>query len=358
MSNQILEQLEQLWQNVLLPQSSLSVKRASAEQWQSLIHNKQGLPVDYLWPVIDYYHQYNLSYAKVAYSFTYVIYQANTAIAIWPINLITTEHGMKLLSNSGPILPPHFLSPEVSIKNSKKIAKLCLYWATKVAEFNHIQKLQTVNFSNFTATPHWELAWMSHGATISSHYENIVDLTMAPNEYKKHLSKGATADIKRSLKLWRFEHINNMSIEQRDMFCALHYKVAGKVTRSPESWESQRQLINQGVSFAVFAFSEKEQLIGAAQFIYSHDFATYAFGAYDRSLFHLPIAHGAQQLAIDYLQQRGIRSYLLGQRFFVGETPPPTAKECSIGQFKSSFANSYGLKHTFTLALSTSIYDE
>ncbi|MFO6421849.1 hypothetical protein [Motilimonas sp. KMU-193] len=345
------EQLIAIWSQLSGHDSNLALQLASAEQWQSVTAPIPSMPVDYLWPVTQYYHQYNLSYANEAIFLPIVLTQQQQVIAIWPVNLVLTYNGWQLQSNSGPLLCPLFLSSHLSLSSRKKIIKRCITWLIEIAHGCHIKQVQACQLSYFDSDPNWALTWMSHGASLDSQYESLVDLTMSPNQYKKHITKGALADIKKALNLWRYEYVTHMSETQRDKFAALHLNAAGKVTRSKESWESQRQLINQGVSFAIFAYDELDSLIGAAQFIYGHGFSTYAFAAYDRSLFKLPIAHGAQQLAMDFLKQRGMSCYLLGQRCFAGESPPPTPKERSIGDFKSSFATDYQLKHIFSLAI-------
>ncbi len=339
--------LTQEWQRLLTNNPAMEVTTVNAATWQQLITTCEDIPLEYLWPINQYYNSYYASNGTASW-LPYVLYVDGLAVAIWPIHIMQAEGKTSLLGATSAVLPPLFIDPVCSAKRQKRIVKLCLQWCLSIAESFNIKAMDTTSITGPNETITWHNEWMSAGANLACHHECVADLSLPEQQYKKHLPKGCLAAIKRSLKLWRFEVLTQMTDSQRDAFAALHFKAAGKKTRSGHSWSQQQALINKGCSFAVFVYSD-QTLVGAAQFLYHQRHASYGFAAYDRSLFHLPIGHGAQYIAIEYMRQQGITHYLLGNRCFAGEWFAPSPKEQNIGKFKAGFATQFNLKQTLTI---------
>ena len=120
-------------------------------------------------------------------------------------------------------------------------------------------------------------------------------------------------------------------------FRLLHLEVAGKQTRSRESWSIQKEQIKNKEAFLV-TVRDKKVLIGAGFFNYTKDMGMYSVGAYKRELFDRPIGHAVQMMAIEKLKDLGCTTYNLGQKATILDSSTSTDKEMSISHFKEGFA--------------------
>jgi hypothetical protein len=94
---------------------------------------------------------------------------------------------------------------------------------------------------------------------------------------------------------------NNLSLEKFLTFKDFHLKIAGKKTRSDDSWNIQYKMIEQGFGELALAYLKKE-LIAGSLLIDQNDVSIYFTGVYERELFEFGVSH--------YLLYQGIcRSY-------------------------------------------------
>jgi len=124
-----------------------------------------------------------------------------------------------------------------------------------------------------------------------------------------------------------------------DEFRLLHLAVAGRATRSLQSWDAQLQAIAAQAAFLVYLRDPDGRMVGGGLFHISRDEGLYAVAAYDRALFDKPLGHVVQYQAILEMKNRHLRWYKLGSRVFPVDEPPPSAKELSIAEFKQGFAS-------------------
>lgn len=114
-----------------------------------------------------------------------------------------------------------------------------------------------------------------------------------------------------------------------------HRQVAGRSTRSDETWEIQFEMIARGEAYTVLA-NKNGHLVSASFVQYSSVHAYYSVGVYDRDLMarRLPLAHGPLFYAIQYARDMGLKRFELGA---VGVTCD--TKQKNIGHFKRGFAS-------------------
>lgn len=165
----------------------------------------------------------------------------------------------------------------------------------------------------------------------------IVDLSQSEKELRSDLRKSYRHCVNWGEKnlLTRFVCRERPSPEDYDLYRQFHHRIAGRVTRTPASWERMFDLIAGGQGELVLGYLD-DQLVAATITTYSGVTATYASGVYERSLFDKPLAHWPLFLAI-------LRARQVGMRFFdIGEIPQAsrvTPKEHSIGYFKRGFTS-------------------
>ena len=172
-------------------------------------------------------------------------------------------------------------------------------------------------------------------------------------DIKSQFRKSYKSLISAGMQLWEVGVLDRGHDDTWDEFRRLHRSVAGRVTRSADTWSLQHTAIKEGGNFLVYLRDKKKRMIGGGLFSISKDECLYGVGVYDRSLFKNPLGHVVQYRAIEEMKKRGLRWYKIGLRSFAAETPAPTQKEINISEFKQGFAShifpKYILKHPVDL---------
>lgn len=132
--------------------------------------------------------------------------------------------------------------------------------------------------------------------------------------------------------------------QQPSEFCLeamreFHIKVAGRETRSAESWRAQEQMLMQGEAFALLGFSG-ETLLSTGLFIHNLQRCYYGVGVYDREHFDVPVSHDLVWRGMLHAKRLGCQQFDFGALAFTGlnsHGQAPSTKEVSIGHFKRGF---------------------
>ena len=133
--------------------------------------------------------------------------------------------------------------------------------------------------------------------------------------------------------------MDEYSEEVWNKFKALHKKVAGRVTRSIETWNIQHQAIKDGNAFLVYILDSKQNMVGAACFIMSDYQCNYSVATYDKSLLDQPLGHMIQYQAILTMKDKGRETYYIGDRFSKLNLPCVSEKQVQISHFKQGFSS-------------------
>ena len=169
------------------------------------------------------------------------------------------------------------------------------------------------------------------------HFESKVNLSLDYNVIRQSFRKSYKSLISKfskeiELNVYDSENIN---LDVYKEFKNLHFKEAGRMTRSEKTWEIHYKMIKN--SSAVLICAElSDDLIGAALFIYSPYSAYYGVSASNEDLKKtLPITHLIIDKAIHYFKDLGLLKLILG-------TYEPDSKDeklRGISGFKSAFSN-------------------
>lgn len=186
-------------------------------------------------------------------------------------------------------------------------------------------------------------------------FNQIVNLE-APTE---HLHQGLTKAYKWAVN-WGKKNLSlqildltTMTAIHMENFRLLHLEVAGRATRSNQSWRLQHEMVLAGEAFCVFAYLE-DVLVCAALFPHSKTNCFYGVSASRRDLVEKPLSHSVVWTGMLHAKCLGIREFEMGELSFP-MTPNATAssKELGISFFKRAFG---GNTHTF-LDISLSLSD-
>lgn len=167
-------------------------------------------------------------------------------------------------------------------------------------------------------------------------FEMIVDyLSFSESILHKNIRKSYKSLINWGRKNLEISYVNEdlPSFENFKQLQEFHFKIAGKKTRSDETWKIQYDLISKGFGELVLAKFNNE-LVGGSLFIDCGNTSIYFTGVYERSLFQFGLSH--------YLLYHGIcRSYERKntQRFSLGyfDTNIKDQKWYDIQFFKKGF---------------------
>jgi hypothetical protein len=144
----------------------------------------------------------------------------------------------------------------------------------------------------------------------------------------------------------------NAARPDRELFASyerLHEEVAGRRTRSQESWDVMFESVAAGAGELAVASLEGE-LVSGMLVVDGATTATYASAAYVRERFEHPLAHWPLMNAILRAKARQL------QRFDVGELPHAedvSDKEASIGFFKQGFTDRIEVRPRWTLEVAS-----
>lgn len=296
--------------------------------------------VDYHPLIIDY-HQHYLHYGtETACGFKLLLTINNQSCGILPLmirNYASDISAITIGANSGSCLPP-LLEPTLSRKQKRKLYKKCLDFITRLHLYFGINIL-TSQFPFFAGVSEpWFALLTENGGQSEFNQELYCDLSLSDAVYLTQIRDKYRSHIKRAAKLWRVEIKTTLDDQELAAFQALHLSVAGKKTRSDQSWQLQQQAVNAGAAFMVYAYDDEDKLIGAALFNCTHYMASYAVGAYDRDLFDQPVSHIIHYQAIQHMKAQGLSWYYIGARCNKNEWMKPTDKEWQIGHFKEGFS--------------------
>ncbi len=119
-------------------------------------------------------------------------------------------------------------------------------------------------------------------------------------------------------------------------FRDFHIAVAGRETRTQETWDIQGEMIARDRAELVMGFLDGQGLVAALLLFDLGSTTVYASAVYDRTLFDKPLAHAGLFASILRAKARGQSCFLLG------DVPPAGSasdKEVSIGFFKAGFTD-------------------
>jgi FemAB family protein len=210
---------------------------------------------------------------------------------------------------------------------------------------------QTILPSEPQGLSEWQQQQMAAGATVSVLHDVYTDLTLPLETIRSSIRKSFRPLVSSGRKLWLEAIADQSTITDAlwDEFRSLHIAVAGRVTRSLESWSEQLAMIKKDEAFFVYLRDPADQrMVGGGLFQVTRDECLYAIGAYDRSLFDKPLGHVVQYAAMEKAIALGLKWTKIGYRPFAADMPAPSAKEIAIGEFKQGFSTHTFPRHVYT----------
>lgn len=340
-----INQLFQIIEN-MIPDSNADIKA-----WQSVLDRHEVTPsVFHLFNTVEYYVAYFSKNRSLNLSF--VIYNNKEPVGVMPLMVHKDAHGKWVLSSNGvEIVEPIFI-PTLARKVKKRLESKLSELICSLSSRLDIRDCQLTNME-YRQLSGWYLMWAENAQEVFSTHHLLVDLSLPLEEIRLKFRKSFKPLINMGLREWKVEVHESVSEEIFDRFKGLHREVAGRSTRSTESWNEQKRQIGSLESFLVTVSDACGDMVGAALFAYSSYQGLYCVGAYKRELFDKPIGHAVQMKAIETLKKNGVLWYEIGQKHLKIDKISPTDKELSISHFKQGFSTHVIARQHLVVNMST-----
>jgi FemAB family protein len=305
------------------------------KMWQSL---RTSDPAEYpLYSFLDIDYSIEYFMGSVSEDFSFIIAGDDVPLAGVIIAGMIGQNKEKELSGFG--------RPVFCIENEKnenlaldEVQSLFKEELGKIIEKFKPDKIIFKNFGEKLSMPGRFLLDM--GAQVSHQFINIIDLSLSEAKLKYNLRHSYRSLINWGFKNLKIEIIDykNISEEKIEAFRKLHIEVAGKGTRSKETWQYQFEMIKNKEAFAVFGYLDGE-LVTAALFIYSPKYCFYGVSASKRELFDKPMSHSLLWTAVLHAKKIGCIFFETGEQFFPyhKQTTKVSDKDFGISTFKRGF---------------------
>ncbi len=308
-------------------------------QWDATLAQLSYIPVTYTHASIDYQLAYQQGHGGEWWDISMIVFWDNKPSAIWPLSFSLKEGKGNLSSHGLPVVPPQVV-PACVVSSRKRIGKGCLDLADAIAKAAELGKWSSAeSFSESIGLSDWHTDAMARDAGCAVRHDLFLDLRPDMTEIKRNIRSSYKSLITGGMRIWSVGVLESIDQGIWEEFRQLHLKVSGRKTRSDETWALQLNDIGHRHAFLVYLRNSNGEMVGGGLFNCTRDEGAYAVGVYDRSLFDKPLGHVVQYRAIEELKKRGVRWYKIGARPFRSETPAPTDKEVSIGEFKQGFAS-------------------
>jgi FemAB family protein len=316
--------------------------RQSAQgDWDIASEKMVYLPVNYSTNMMEYQQCYWNGNGQPTQDISVILYHEKHPIALWPLSLSqSASDELTVSSNGGAELHPPLFVADLAAKTIKTLTSKCFAALNQFCADNRIVGWQSASpFSEETGLSAWHDIAMQAGGRAFLKHELFLEVTRPIAEIKSGFRKSYKALVNSGAKWWSTFLLTQADPVIWEEFRALHKSVAGRSTRSLDSWRTQLDAIACGAAFLVFLRDGADKMVGGGLFYVTRDECVYAVGAYDRCLFDKPLGHVVQYRAIEEMQRRNIRWYKLGKRSYRGDIPEPSSKELSISDFKQGFAS-------------------
>lgn len=273
---------------------------------------------------------------------------ANEIVAIIPLFYFKNGKEFQLSFLENCIYPPLFIN-KISKKVKKEISNILIDNFKNLFELLELKNLVIADqiYPNRSLSI-WHKTIMNRAKRCLITRESFVDLSQDYHTLKSNYRKSYKTLISKGYKL-----LNPFKLQQNDSkvwkeFKALHFKSAGRITRSEKSWDLLFDQVKEKKANFYYCRDHNGIMIGGSLIMTCKDEAFYAVAAYDRNLFHLPIGHLLQDFIIKDLLNTNINWYRLGRLYHKSDFDFPTDKEIQIGIFKSGFSSDLIASYRFT----------
>lgn len=327
-------------------QDVILMDEGNTSQWDEVLAAAGFVPVQYTRFWMDYQRRYMETRGEGVIEYCLVFRNNGKPAAIWPVSVLLGKGANAFGHLNDRIVPPLLVSG-LSTREERKIYDKCWdilvmlaeRFAVNGAEFVHDYYGPSISVSGF------QKYLCEKGAETHLMHGLVVDLGLSAEKLAQNIRKSYKSLINEGKRSFDYSMYDGDGFGG-DVFeevRALHLRMAGRETRSRDSWLEQEKWVR--ASNAMLNSVHRDgKLIGASLFPFTRDMAVYQIGVYDRRLFDMPIAHVLLSEAIGYFREKGLKLLYLGLRHYEGDYWARTdEKGRNISYFKEGFATGNSL---------------
>tara|TARA_Y100001970_G_scaffold294340_1_gene451028 strand:- start:11281 stop:12345 length:1065 start_codon:yes stop_codon:yes gene_type:complete len=328
----------------ILEESGLSAQfRAYVkEDWERVTNQSSFVPTIYGWDFVNYNTVYFHSFSESSTDISLVLYHDKIPCAIWPLVFNPNEkEPLKTVNKlyGGIVAPPLFVD-NFPKKSQRSVIKSCLIFLNKMIELSNGDCWRTNELSLEGNVGQWHQLGLEMGGILDRvNYEMYVDLSMSIEEIRSSIRKSFRPLVSSGLKKWTVTVMDKYCDDTWKTFRELHKKVAGRATRSIDTWNIQHEAIRSGNAFLVYASGSDGEMVGGGYFDMSVHECNYSVGSYDERFSDQPLGHMIQYHAILTAKEKGRKMYYIGDRFYEENLPYVEEKRVKISYFQQGFSS-------------------
>lgn len=319
--------------------------------WNKLLNKCKEIPIGYSISYLNYQYEYYKDIYPDLIDLSRIIYWQGQQIAVWPISISLCN--FKISSQGLNLLPPLY-APQLDFKSEQLITNKLFKFLKIISNEFSINSIRTSDSpaSNIKVSA-WGSEAMNQMADSFIEHDLVLDLNSTVTEIFSNFEYNLRREITKGSELWTTQILNYKSKNIDSIFNefqSLHLQVAGKKTRSDQTWELQKNTIIANEGFLVYSKNTDNRMIGCAYFMTTSSEALYSVGAYDRTLFKFPIGQVIQFESIKEMISRDLKLYKIGSMLYPQKIPSSSIKELNISKFKSQFASHKLLNITYDIS--------
>ena len=310
--------------------------------WSDVIKRGRNVPCVYMEHLVDYQTTHFNNQSSSSTDISLILLHDKLPCGVWPLVLdIDNKEPIKSINNQygGVVVPPLFIE-NFPKKSQRKVVKSCIEFLNKLLAITDGECWRTNEVSLDGDVSQWHQIALEKGGMLDKvSYEMHLDLSMSIDEIRKYIRKSYRPLVSAGLKNWRVSVMDQYCEDTWNKFRTLHKTVAGRVTRSIDTWDIQHQAVKHGDAFLVYVLNSDGLMVGGGYFDMSSYQCHYSVGSYDKRLSDQPLGHMIQYQAILTMKEKGKKMYYLGDRFYEENLPFVTEKQVNISNFKQGFSS-------------------
>jgi len=314
----------------------------SNSKWIDIINKSEDVPVFFMEHFVDYQNILFKFLSGSSENISLILYHDKRPCGVWPLFFdYKKKEPIKSINNQygGVVVPPLFIK-NFPKKSQRNIIKSCIEFLNELLKKSNGQCWRTNELNlNANMSQWYQIALERGGLLDKVSYEMHLDLTMSIQEIRKYIRKSYRPLISSGQKKWTVSLMDQYNEEIWSKFKLLHKNVAGRVTRSVDTWNIQHQAIKSGDAFLMYVLNNEKFMVGGAYFDMSSFQCSYSVGSYQKNLSDQPLGHIIQYQAILTMKEKGRKMYYLGDRFYREDLPFVNRKQVDISHFKQGFSS-------------------
>jgi FemAB family protein len=303
--------------------------------WGNFVEENNNSTYAYLLNELDFIRFYTKRCRIKDLSF--IILEKNKPVCICPLFL--EKHGeISSFSVDGTYLRAPLFSENLTAKLLNKIQNECFNKIDQLAQDNSVDKVLFM-IDPLSGTYKYNFL-IKFGYLDNSVNTCITDLKQSEDTLWMNLRKSYKSIINNGQKLFEFIIMNSNNLDY-DLFCEhkkLHFKAAGRVTRSDDTWDAQFNMIKNN-NAVLIGIKTNQAYLAFGYFVYHKAKAYYGHASENPEVeTKIPFMHVIIWNALMYLKENNFQLLELGHQHFGKQFfDYPSVKDLQISFFKRGF---------------------